>query len=592
MIAVDDRRTPPAWPSPSSGRLGRLLDTGSMLPIATSAVTIGFGMLITFDTDPVDWRGSWWLVPDRPGARRRAVRRPQLRGGAAFGRSDAHRRGDDARRLADAGMAARRRAVPVAPARVRCARSAAAISLGEFGATSFLSRSGGETMPIVIDQLLGRTGSILQAQGYVLATLLAATTIALVAARRARDRRRVRRRTGDRTDQPRYGQARDGAARRRPGHGARSVTESCSTRVAVGRRRARSSPCSGRRAAARARCCKVIAGIVAPDAGRVRIDGVDVTRRPTHRRHVGHGVPGQPAVPAPIGDRQRRVRAADGRSVEHDRHATGRRSGSNASVSPGFGGRDVAALSGGEAKRVALARTMITEPLVVLLDEPLTGLDRELHDRLAADLARPSSRATGTTAVLVTHDVTEAAAIADRTVSRRAAGTLSPTVRRTDVRQGRRAGARRTRTTCGGGCSRDDSPTAEVSFDGDDEPDDVPPRRSNATTRSWPCRRGCDGRSPDRSARHATSSCAGWRPSRRCRARVSAPPLLRRRRSSERTTTGPTSGLGAGPQRPRSRFYVAHGFVAVGDEFVDATTGLPHRIVVVDVPTDASHRPR
>ena len=51
---------------------------------------------------------------------------------------------------------------------------AAAISLGEFGATSFLSRSGDETMPIVIDQLLGRTGSILQAQGYVLATLLAA----------------------------------------------------------------------------------------------------------------------------------------------------------------------------------------------------------------------------------------------------------------------------------------------------------------------------------------------------------------------------------------------------------------------------------
>ena len=47
----------------ASGRLGRLLDTGSILPIATSAVTIGFGMLITFGTDPVDWRGSWWLVP-------------------------------------------------------------------------------------------------------------------------------------------------------------------------------------------------------------------------------------------------------------------------------------------------------------------------------------------------------------------------------------------------------------------------------------------------------------------------------------------------------------------------------------------------
>ena len=57
---------------------------------------------------------------------------------------------------------------------------AAAISLGEFGATSFLSRSGGETVPIAIEQLLGRTGSLLQAQGYVLATLLALLTIVLV----------------------------------------------------------------------------------------------------------------------------------------------------------------------------------------------------------------------------------------------------------------------------------------------------------------------------------------------------------------------------------------------------------------------------
>ena len=58
---------------------------------------------------------------------------------------------------------------------------AAAISLGEFGATSLLSRAGNETMPIVIEQLLGRPGSILQAQGYVLATMLAAMTILLVA---------------------------------------------------------------------------------------------------------------------------------------------------------------------------------------------------------------------------------------------------------------------------------------------------------------------------------------------------------------------------------------------------------------------------
>ena len=50
---------------------------------------------------------------------------------------------------------------------------------------------------------------------------------------------------------------------------------------------------------------------------------------------------------------------------------------------------------------------------MLLLDEPLTGLDRELHDRLADDLA-DVLRATGTTAVLVTHDRAEADAIADR----------------------------------------------------------------------------------------------------------------------------------------------------------------------------------
>jgi thiamine transport system permease protein len=57
---------------------------------------------------------------------------------------------------------------------------AAAISLGEFGATSFLSRSGRETMPIAIERLLGRTGTVLQAQGYALAVILAAATIAIV----------------------------------------------------------------------------------------------------------------------------------------------------------------------------------------------------------------------------------------------------------------------------------------------------------------------------------------------------------------------------------------------------------------------------
>ena len=81
----------------------------------------------------------------------------------------------------------------------------------------------------------------------------------------------------------------------------------------------------------------------------------------------------------------------------------------------GFERRNVTELSGGEAKRVALARTLATEPSVVLLDEPLTGLDRELHDRLAIQLAQLLVEHS-ITAVLVTHDPAEADVVASRSV--------------------------------------------------------------------------------------------------------------------------------------------------------------------------------
>jgi thiamine transport system ATP-binding protein len=82
----------------------------------------------------------------------------------------------------------------------------------------------------------------------------------------------------------------------------------------------------------------------------------------------------------------------------------------------GFGARSVTSLSGGEAKRVALARSLAPAPPVLLLDEPLTGLDRELHDRLVVDLA-DLLRTTGTAALLVTHDPDEAVAVAHRVLT-------------------------------------------------------------------------------------------------------------------------------------------------------------------------------
>jgi thiamine transport system ATP-binding protein len=82
---------------------------------------------------------------------------------------------------------------------------------------------------------------------------------------------------------------------------------------------------------------------------------------------------------------------------------------------PGFERRRVATLSGGEAQRVALARALAPEPRVLLLDEPLGALDRDLHDRLAVEV-RDLLRHVGITAVHVTHDVEEARTIGDRLV--------------------------------------------------------------------------------------------------------------------------------------------------------------------------------
>ena len=79
----------------------------------------------------------------------------------------------------------------------------------------------------------------------------------------------------------------------------------------------------------------------------------------------------------------------------------------------GYADRQVATLSGGERQRVALARALAVDPRLLLLDEPLSALDRGLRERLAVDL-RDILHAAGVTAMLVTHDHEEAFAVADR----------------------------------------------------------------------------------------------------------------------------------------------------------------------------------
>lgn len=156
---------------------------------------------------------------------------------------------------------------------------------------------------------------------------------------------------------------------------------------------------------------RAIAGLEELGAGTVSADGQDLAGVPTHRRGFalmfqdGQLFP-QQSVGDNIGYPLRlrgTSRAQVGDRVAELLELVGL---------PGYADRRPATLSGGEQQRVALARALAAQPRLLLLDEPLSALDRSLRERLAVDL-REILTSTGTTALLVTHDHDEAFTIAD-----------------------------------------------------------------------------------------------------------------------------------------------------------------------------------
>ena len=232
---------------------------------------------------------------------------------------------------------------------------------------------------------------------------------------------------------------------------------------------------------------RVVAGLARPrPRARSSVDGRDVTRCRRIERGVGMVFQDEQLFPhrdvaanVAFGLRMQRRPAAERRArVAELLDARRAQPASSAGGSP----TSAAARPSGSPSPARWRPS----PRVLLLDEPLTGLDRELHDRLAAELAR-ILRAAGTTSLLVTHDRDEAATVADRVVTMASLGAGPAVVElaAADTHSLRAA------------VLRNDTPSRDVVLDGDDEPTTVHLGVRDRRRPRWsPCRRGSCDRTP------------------------------------------------------------------------------------------------
>ena len=159
-------------------------------------------------------------------------------------------------------------------------------------------------------------------------------------------------------------------------------------------------------------CLRMIGGFTLPTAGRVLIGGQDVTMQPPYARPVNTVFQDYALFPhMSIRDnvayalmvrkvaKAERQRRADELLAMVELH--------------GVGDRRPAQLSGGQRQRVALARALISQPQVLLLDEPLGALDLKLREQMQSEL-KALQRRLGITFLFITHDQHEALSMSDR----------------------------------------------------------------------------------------------------------------------------------------------------------------------------------
>ena len=157
---------------------------------------------------------------------------------------------------------------------------------------------------------------------------------------------------------------------------------------------------------------RMIAGLVEPSSGAIRLEGRDVSAIPVHKRGLGMVFQAYALFPhmtvaenISFGLEMRKV----GKAEREERVAKAL----DLVKLSGLGGRKINQLSGGQQQRAAIARSLVIEPALLLLDEPLSNLDAKLRDEMRDEIRDIQAR-TGVTAIFVTHDQDEALSMADR----------------------------------------------------------------------------------------------------------------------------------------------------------------------------------